>query len=185
LPDERAGRGSKMRVATMPNSKDLVVLEGPSRPIGRRKPAPLVLALLALTGLAGVSVLALVWTRPPPPGGAAAISVAPVIVAVPWSKTPLPIQLGPPEAIPKGGWIRIDGLPPVAALSEGHVTRLGSWIVPLSKLPMLKVTAPPSEGAMPEIAIALIAPDGEVLAEARSLLAVVATLGDPPVPGTW
>ena len=100
------------------------------------------------------------------------IQVGPVIVAQPSSPTPLPIQIGPPELIPQQGWIRIVGLPPFASLSQGHVTAPGSWSVPLGRLLGLVITAPSEGGARSRVTIALMSPQGSVLAEAQTMFIV-------------
>ena len=100
------------------------------------------------------------------------IQVGPVIVAQPSSPTPLPIQVGPPELIPQQGWIRIVGLPPFASLSQGHVIAPGSWSVPLGRLLGLVINAPSESGARSRVTIALMSPQGSVLAEAQTMFIV-------------
>jgi hypothetical protein len=75
--------------------------------------------------------------------------------------------------MPRGGTLRIDGLPPLALLSEGHATRPGSWTIPLSRLATLKITAPATEDVKPRLTITLATHDGIVVSEVRPLLAVV------------
>jgi hypothetical protein len=48
------------------------------------------------------------------------ISVTSPLQAEPAEPVRLPIQIGPPEALQKNSFVRIQGLPPEAALSEGH-----------------------------------------------------------------
>ncbi|MBO0763955.1 MAG: hypothetical protein J2P50_05125, partial [Hyphomicrobiaceae bacterium] len=117
-----------------------------------------------------------------------AVAVAPVVFAQPSIETPLPIQITPPGAMPRG-YIQIDGLPVLAQLSEGHTTRPGSWKVPVGKLATLKITCPSTEDSKPTLSVALVSPDGTVLNEVRPLLAVmppehiggpVATVLPPP-----
>ena len=59
------------------------------------------------------------------------------MLAEPASRSPLPIQIGPQDAILKNSFIRIRGLPAAAALSEGHAIGPGAWAVPLVGLASL------------------------------------------------
>lgn len=104
--------------------------------------------------------------------GRYSISIAATILAEPGVANPLPIQIAG-NALPKNSFIRIRGLPPSATLSEGHVIAAGSWAVPLSALPTLKLTAPISDNGRSQLTITLVGIDGTVWAEARSSLAVV------------
>jgi hypothetical protein len=100
------------------------------------------------------------------------ITVAPTLSAEPASQAALPIRVGPPDAVPRNSFLRLRGLPPMAALSEGHSIAPGAWAVPLSVLPDLKVTLPAGATGRSEIVITLVAIDGTVLAEEKSTLAV-------------
>src|SRR5262245_27331674 len=153
----------------MSTGKSLVVLEVPSRPARRRSARILVMLISgALAGSVALGFFLLPMQRMA--DGPPTIGIAPVVVAEPWIETPLPIQVAPSPTI-HGGVIQIDGLPPLALLSEGHATRPGSWRVPVSKLATLRITAPPAEDARSRLAIALISRDGVVLDEVRPLLA--------------
>jgi hypothetical protein len=101
-----------------------------------------------------------------------AISVASSLQAEPASRVRLPIQIGPPEALQKNSFVRIRGLPPAAALSEGHAISPGSWAVPLIALPTLSVILPAGVQGQSDVAITLMSIDGGQLAEARILLVV-------------
>ena len=76
--------------------------------------------------------------------------------------------------MPRNSFVRVRGLPPMAALSEGHSIAPGSWAVPLAALPDLKIMLPAAPPGRSEIVITLVAVDGSVLAEAKSTLAVAA-----------
>jgi hypothetical protein len=54
------------------------------------------------------------------------VSVASVVRAEPASRVRLPIQVGPAGALPKNSFVRIRGLPPAAALSEGYAIAAGT-----------------------------------------------------------
>jgi hypothetical protein len=100
------------------------------------------------------------------------ISVAPVVRAEPASRARLSIQVGPRDMLAKNSFIRIRGLPPAAALSEGHAIAAGVWAVPLAALPTLTINLPAGLQGESSVAISLVNVDGEVLAEANMVLAV-------------
>jgi hypothetical protein len=166
----------------MPYSKELVAVDHP--PYERRRltwahtMAALMLgaAMAALVALGTLPPRPAVPARPPqiaaPPAATPTIHVAPVTVAEPWAETPLPIQLVPAGLVPHGGWLKIDGLPALASLSDGHATGPGAWRVPVAALATLKIIAP--TGARTEVAIALTTPDGAVLTRAQSVLVALA-----------
>jgi hypothetical protein len=106
--------------------------------------------------------------------GQATVSVAPTIAAEPASQSLLGIRVGPPEALPKGAFIRVRGLPPMAALSEGHSIAPGSWAVPIAALPSLKITLPVAAAGKSEVSVALVSIEGTVISEVKSLLIVSA-----------
>jgi hypothetical protein len=103
-----------------------------------------------------------------------AITVAAAIPAEPASQTAFAIRVGPPDAVPRNSFVRVRGLPPMVALSEGHSIAPGAWAVSLSALPDLKITLPSGAAGRSEIVITLVAIDGSVLAEARSTLTIAA-----------
>jgi hypothetical protein len=107
-----------------------------------------------------------------------AITVAPVISAEPASQAAFPISVGPAGAVPRNAFLRLRGLPPMAALSEAHTIAPGAWAVSLVALPDLKITLPTGAAGRAEITITLVAVDGSVLAEAKSTLAIAAAPSD-------
>jgi hypothetical protein len=111
--------------------------------------------------------------------GKFSINIASVLLAEPGVETPLPIQIAPADNLPKNSFIRIRGLPASATLSEGHVVAPGSWAVPLSALPTLKVAAPITESGRADLTVALVGIDGTIWAEARSTLAVMSAAALP------
>src|SRR5262245_25271316 len=70
------------------------------------------------------------------------ITVASAIVGQPASLVPLPIQVGPSDALPSNSFLRLRGLPPTISLTEGHAIGPGSWAIPLVGLPALKANVP-------------------------------------------
>jgi hypothetical protein len=106
------------------------------------------------------------------------ISIAATILAEPGVANPLPIQIAGND-LPKNSFIRIRGLPASATLSEGHQIAAGSWAVPLSALPTLKLTAPISDTGRTQLTITLVGIDGTVWAESTSSLAAVPAASIP------
>lgn len=88
------------------------------------------------------------------------------------SQTPLPITVAPAASIPRNAFLRLRGLPPMAALSEGHSIAPGAWAVSLNALPNLKVTMPGSASGRLELTLALVSVEGAVLAESKTTLIV-------------
>lgn len=104
--------------------------------------------------------------------GAPMINVASVILAEPAIETPLPIQIGPADAIPKQTFLRIRGLPSTATLSEGHAIAAGAWAIPLSGLPRLKIATPAGATGKSDVTISLVAIDGRILNEVKAILLI-------------
>jgi len=164
----------------VPRSREILVIDLPTRLTRRRRRRtrvlflcglvmPLSLLLPALrTGEHATPVTVEVTSAAVP-----VMNVAPVIVAEPSAPTPLPIQVGPAEAVPRQAWLRITGLPAMASLSQGHALELGVWKLPLDELHALTITAPSEGPAHPKVSIALISADGAVLAAVQSVLVVV------------
>ena len=100
------------------------------------------------------------------------LNVAPVMLAEPASKSPFPIQVGPQEALLKNSFVRIRGLPPAAALSEGHAISPGAWAVPLAGLLNLSVVLPVGLQGRWDVGIGLVTIEGTVLTEAKTVLVV-------------
>lgn len=102
------------------------------------------------------------------------IVVPAMLRAEPASRVPFPIEVAPEAAIAKNSFIRIRGLPPIVALTEGHAIAAGSWAVPLRALPGLNIVLPAGLDSRTEVAINLVSVDGTVLAAAKTTLVVAA-----------
>jgi hypothetical protein len=144
-----------------------------------RFPAPAALALLAGVALGLAPGAASAQT-----GSAPAISLPATITAEVASQAPLAIRITPPDAIPRNSFVRLRGLPSMAALSEGHSIAPGAWAVPLAALPNLKITLPAGAAGKSEFVVTLVGSDGAVLAAAKSTLVINANRqgerDDPP-----
>jgi hypothetical protein len=113
------------------------------------------------------------------------INVGTHILAEPAAETPLPIQVGPADALPKNTFLRIRGLPSAVSLSEGHSIAPGAWAVPFAGLPTLRISVPVGLAGRSDIVVALVTVEGVVLMEARSTLVIGTTLpeaGNKPEP---
>jgi hypothetical protein len=141
----------------------------------RRSRASAVLALALFGSLAAALIGALaptqVWAQASARPG---ITVAATISAEPASETAFGIRVGPADAVPRNSFLRVRGLPPMAALSEGHSIAPGTWAVSLAALPDLRIMLPAGAAGRSEIVITLVGVDGSVLAEANATLAIAA-----------
>jgi hypothetical protein len=135
-------------------------------------PAPrIVAASLVLAGAAATAVR--VPAAVAQQTAAAAVKAAPELRAETASRLRFPIEVGPEQAIAKNSFIRIRGMPPTAALTEGHAIAAGSWAVPLAALPALGIILPAGLEGRFEVAISLVSIEGTVLAETRTTLLVL------------
>ncbi len=142
----------------------------PGRPVRRR---------LALAALAATALLV---RDPQPwvlPGPALAqqqgffLNVAPVMLAEPASKSPLPIQVGPQDALIRNSFVRIRGLPTAATLTEGHAISAGAWAIPLAGLASLAIVLPVGlQQGRWDVVVSLVTIEGKVLTEAKTALVV-------------
>lgn len=140
-----------------------------------------------LLGVTLLSVAALVLPvgnmAVPQSPGQPTISIA-AVSAEPAAQVPLRIQVAE-GSVPRSSFIRLKGLPSMAALSDGHSTAPGSWAIPLTALDGLKVTLPKQATGEFEVVVTLVNTDGSVLGEARAKLVIQgATAGTAPVPQT-
>jgi len=102
------------------------------------------------------------------------ITVASVTRAQAASRAALPIEVSPQHTVAKNSFIRIRGLPPAAALSDGHAIAPGAWAVPLNALVSLNIILPVGAQGQSDVSISLVSVEGAVLAEAKTSLIVTA-----------
>jgi TPR repeat protein len=100
------------------------------------------------------------------------ISIAATVTGEAATQVVFPIRIGPPASIPRDSFIKVRGLPPVAALSEGYAIAPGSWAIALNALPNLKILLPTGVTGSADMVVSLVSLDGSVLAEAKSTLVV-------------
>jgi len=101
-----------------------------------------------------------------------AITLPAAISAEAATQAALPIRVTPADAVPRNSFVRVRGLPPTAALTEGYSIAPGSWAVSLAALPELKIMLPAGTTGRSEIIVTLVSIDGAVLAETRATLAI-------------
>jgi TPR repeat protein len=113
------------------------------------------------------------------------ITVAAVTQAPASSRTRLQIQIAPQEAVARNSFVRIRGLPPAVALSEGHSIAPGAWAIPMAALPNLTLILPVGQQGPAEVTISLVSIEGAVLAEAKTSLVITAAAAraDEPAAG--
>jgi hypothetical protein len=85
---------------------------------------------------------------------------------------PFAVIAGPPQALPPNSLIRIRGLPEGLTPSEGHRWAAGSWDVPLSAAPRLKLNVPEGLSGRMDFVVMLVDGRGTMLAESSSALVV-------------
>lgn len=102
------------------------------------------------------------------------LTVPPSISAAPAARTVLAISVGPAGAVPRNSFVRVRGLPPMAALSDGHSIAPGSWAIPIAALPDLTITLPTGAAGKSDVSVTLVSIDGSVLASARATLVISA-----------
>lgn len=102
------------------------------------------------------------------------LTVPNVILAEPASEIRLVIELEPADAAPRGSFVRVRGLPPTAALSDGHAIAPGAWAVPTAALKNLRIIVPAGTAGRSEISVTLVTLDGATIAEAKGSLLIAA-----------
>lgn len=131
------------------------------------------MSVALVIAVAGAILVGRVMVAQAQQGQAASIEVASTMRAEPASKTGWPIKIGPPQLIEKNSFLRIRGLPPVAALSDGHAIAPGVWAVPLNALPSLAIILPAGAHGRSDVVVSLVSMEGKVLAEVKMVLTVV------------
>ena len=141
-----------------------------AQPVGRYHGplAAVAVARALLAGLVMAACLGAASGQQPRPG----VVVAATLAVAPTAQAPFPIQVGPPGAVTPGCFVRVRGLPPTAALSDGHSIAPGAWAVPIGALPSLKIAVPEGVARQSEVLVTLVSADGSVLAEAKLTLLV-------------
>lgn len=108
----------------------------------------------------------------PQSGSGPTVSLATTLKVRAAAETAIPIEAGPPSTVPRGSIVRVQGLPHLSALSAGHSTGPGAWVIPIGQLSGLKLILPGAVSGTADIVVTVVATDGTVLAEARSHLVI-------------
>jgi len=144
-------------------------LQSQIRFISRIRRIGLAATLLAIAEASGLWLEPVRAQQPP----RVSLSVAPTTHAAPSSQTQLPILIDAKGGLPGNSFIRISGLPEVAALSEGYAIAPGSWSVPLSAGANLKLIVPVGVKGNSDIEISIVNREGTVFAHTKTVLMVV------------
>jgi len=112
------------------------------------------------------------WDRRSRMPKAVHITLPPAISAEAATQAALPIRVTPADSVPRNSFVRVRGLPPTAALTEGYSIAPGSWAVSLAALPELKIMLPAGTTGRSEIIVTLVSIDGSILAETKATLAI-------------
>jgi hypothetical protein len=88
-----------------------------------------------------------------------------------------------PGPTPANSYVRVRGLSPKMALSDGHVVAPGAWAVPVASLEALRVLVPAGLTGRHTVDMALVAIDGGVLAHTQiSVVVAPGVAGDRASP---
>lgn len=152
---------------------------------GRRRGRRTISAALRLIGFSVLSNVTLAWPADPASAQAAetpTINIAATISAEAASQVAFPIRVGPTALVPRNSFVRVRGMPPMVAFSDGHSIAPGAWAIPLQALADLRITLPAAAEGRADILVSLVAVDGAVLVETRSTLIVSPPrpVGPPP-----
>lgn len=107
------------------------------------------------------------------------LQVPAMVLGAPATEMSLAIAIADPALVPRNSYIRVRGLSPLMALSDGHSVGPGAWAVPVAALPDLRVIIPAGIEGKSEVTIALVLIDGGLVAEARTTLIVTAPAARP------
>ena len=108
--------------------------------------------------------------------GPLSINVAPTVYAEPMSLWPMPVLVRGDEELPAGAALHVRGLPVSVTLSEGRRTAPDTWSVPLPAVSRLEILVGAPIPGRSDLLLTLASAEGNVLAEARAVLAVAEAL---------
>ena len=113
--------------------------------------------------------------RPSGAPGGVRLEVPKLLLSAPASEIALDIVLHNVAKLPPNSFVRIHGLSPKMALSDGYSIAPGSWAVPLAAVAKLRVIVPAGVSGRNDVAITVLAIDGGVVAKAQMTLVVAPT----------
>lgn len=143
--------------------------------------AVLVLNAVCITGAMLCASTASLQAAPDP--SAPFIAAPAEVRATPSVATPMPVTIGPAQAIPANVLFLVRDLPRGSTISGGQPLSDAAWVVPLSAAPMLEITPGPNAAGTTDVVLQLVTYEGAVLARARVKLVVGAPTGAAPVSG--
>jgi hypothetical protein len=132
---------------------------------------------LRLAALVALTNMAIIFTGAGDPAnaqksGTPTIEVAEIISGEAATQVSFPIRVAPTALVPPNSFVRVRGLPPTVAMSDGYSIAPGVWAIPLRALPDLKMLLPVGAEERADVSVSLVTADGWVLVEARSTLVV-------------
>jgi hypothetical protein len=119
--------------------------------------------------------------RPSPgrAGQAPMIIAAATIDVEPSSHTPLLIEIGPPEWVPRDSTLQIQGLPSSVTLSQGRRVSSKLWAVPVTALSRVRIdVAADAAAGQSDVTLTLVGSDGMYITEAHTAIAIDALTAD-------
>jgi TPR repeat protein len=119
--------------------------------------------------------------RPSPgrAGQAPMIIAAATIDVEPSSHTPLLIEIGPPEWVPRDSTLQIQGLPSSVTLSQGRRVSSKLWAVPITALSRARIdVAADAAAGQSDVTLTLVGSDGRHITEAHTAIAIDALTSD-------
>ncbi|MDX2204639.1 MAG: hypothetical protein NW223_17945 [Hyphomicrobiaceae bacterium] len=102
----------------------------------------------------------------------AKLTVPATLALEPSTSTSLRILTPPAAELPPNSFVRLRGLPPAVALSEGYAIAAGVWAVPLASLANLRIVVPVGVTGSADVTVSLVAVDDAAIAEAKIALTI-------------
>ena len=112
----------------------------------------------------------------PPPGRGVQgpMIIAPATIDVePSSHTPLLIEIGPPEWVPRDSTLQVQGLSSSVTLSQGRRVSSKLWAVPIAALSRVRIdVASDAAAGQSDVTLTLVGSDSSYLAEAHAAVSI-------------
>jgi len=98
---------------------------------------------------------------------------AATIDLVPSSRTPMLIEIGPPEWVPHDSTLQVQGLPPSVTLSQGRRVSSELWAVPVAALSKVRIdVAADALAGWSDVTLSLVGPDGSYITGAHTAITI-------------
>lgn len=113
-------------------------------------------------------------TAPKKGGEAARLESPSLILCAPASEARLDIKIHNRAALQANAYVRIQGLPPKVALSDGYAIAPGAWAVSIASLSGLRLVVPAGVSGKNDVSISLVTIDGGVSTTSRTTVVIAA-----------